>query len=194
MRKKINLDNLPIVISFFALIVAGGSTFFMWKTFQLQKEINSSQLRSTRSYVSISAQDDQVPTIKYQEIDKCYMFTYSLRNIGKNPIVELTGKLFMMPTDFSSEPTTDEFTTANDIGPNDAIWKSCRFDGISDNTNPAFIIIILEYKDPILLELFYQEFFLKFLGVSNRIWYDKPRNATSEEKAEIKSRYPDLFN
>ena len=133
------------------------SLIIVFHTLSVWKE----QERSNRPYFTL-----QEPGIKELPKNKDYRVQLTFYNIGKRPAINFEGEIFLMNQNLKEKPYQKiKFSVGNDIPIN--IPTPWYFDGLEllKEMNPIYIVVKVNYEDPITNEEYPQDFFMKWDGV-----------------------------
>lgn len=96
-------------------------------------------------------------------------FEFKFNNVGTHPATNLSSKTIVFDENLVQDPIlVDDYTVVNDI-PRDTITSLLlsikRVDFLNADINPHFLIIHLNYTDPITRKLYTQTIYTKWAGV-----------------------------
>ncbi|MCV2352431.1 hypothetical protein [Paucibacter sp. Y2R2-4] len=113
-----------------------------------------------------------------------------LSNAGVRPAMQLEGRIYMTPVDATAAPLLDHrFSVANPIPANSPTpWYNDSL-VLPREAPPHFVLLGIEYVDPIADKRFRQAFFMRWDGVQNGETQPDFVHVTSHEKAVIESRF-----
>lgn len=105
----------------------------------------------------------------HQTNELSFEFEFKFNNVGTHPATNLSSKTIVFNENLLQEPIlVDDYTVVNDI-PRDTTTslllsiKSTDF--LQGNIDPQFLIICLNYADPITRKLYTQTLYTKWSGV-----------------------------
>jgi len=134
-----------------------------------------------RPYFTISA-----PGIKELSESPPYRIQITFANEGFNPATGFEGEILFLDASLKEEPElVVELSIANDI-PRNSSSQWFRDEFLPGSNMPKkYIVIRIDYFDPLLKEEFRQSFFMKWRGVKNRILKPDFTHITKSEKAKV---------
>ena len=147
------------------------------------------QIESNRPYFTIT----KPGIIKLPQSTR-HRIQITMENIGVRPAYDLYGKIFIMDEKLRSEPQFAlELSIANEIpAKTPTPWHDESLQ-LSKNVPPQYIVLAIEYSDPILKKSFDQTFYMKWNGViegqpdSNFVY------VSMDEKLKIEDRIKVIF-
>lgn len=137
---------------------------------------------TSRSYFAIYE-----PGIKKLPESPPYRIQITFSNIGRHPSDGLEGNIFFIDASLQSKPESIiPLSVANDIPPNSPTpWHYDNF--IPPKNMPKkYIVVLIEYYDPILKKEFNQPFFMKWDGVKDGFTHPDFTYITKSERKKIK--------
>lgn len=141
------------IFAFVSLI----SVYISVTTWQTQRE-------AARPYFTFLESPSIMQTQK-----QCFEFEFKFKNVGTHPATNLSSRTLVFEQQLLEKPIIiDDYTVVNDI-PRDtttSLLLSLQNKDLSaDNINPHFIVIVLNYADPIVHKSYTQTIYLKWAGV-----------------------------
>ena len=100
-------------------------------------------------------------------------FEFKFVNVGTHPATELTSKTLVFPENLQEQPILiDTYSVVNDIPRDTATSLLLHLDPsqlypAAPDLDAYYIVISLDYRDPILKETYHQIIFLKWPGVNH---------------------------
>lgn len=158
--RKWNWSDSVVTIStaIFAL-VSLISVYISVTTWQTQRE-------AARPYLTFI----ESPSLNFSE-NSGFEFEFKFKNVGTHPATNLSSRTLIFEQQLLQMPILiDDYTVVNDI-PRDSTTslllnlKVNSFPNELENINPHFIIISLNYSDPIVHKSYNQTIYLKWAGV-----------------------------
>lgn len=119
-----------------------------------------------------------------------YRMQITLYNTGVHPAIDLVGTIKILEYTLDKKPQFDfEFSVANDI-PHDSPtpWYN---DGVMlpNDLKKQYVVLNIEYGDPILKDSFSQSFYMKWDGIQNGITHPDFVHVNIEERENIKKYF-----
>lgn len=113
-------------------------------------------------------------------------FEFKFTNVGTHPATNLSSRTIVFDENFLQEPIlVDDYTVVNDI-PRDTttslLLSIKRTEFLQEDIKPQFIIIYLNYTDPITSKLYTQTIYTKWAGVVGQ----KPQPLVHVEASQMK--------
>ena len=181
MAKSSNSINIHVILltvsTFFVAIAAIASLIAVShsiKVWNEQKELN-------RPYFTIVE-----PGFKKLPESPPYRIQITLMNNGVRSAYDLYGKFLSLDINLTSEPNEEiNFSIANEIQANNPTPYFNDTIEFCNNESPQYIVVGINYYDPILKQSFTQKFFMKWNGVKNGKMYPDFFHISKEEKKKI---------
>ena len=184
--KIIRNEKTWTIITFFSGTVASISALLIvlylmatWKE----------QIESNRPYFTITKRNiTQLPQ------SARYNLHFTIENVGVRPAYDLYGKVFVVDKNIKGKPNYSfDFSIADEIPAHAPIpWNSDTL-LLPKNLPAQYIVLAIEYSDPIVKEFFSQIFYMKWNGVIE----GKPESdfvyVSMKEKMEMMNRINIIF-
>ncbi len=147
------------------------------------------QIESNRPYFTITK-----PGIIQLQQGPWHRLQITMENIGVRPAYDLYGKIFIMDKNLISEPRfAFELSIANEIPAKiPTPWHNDSL-RLSTNIPPQYIVLAIEYSDPILKKSFDQIFYMKWNGVTEGQPDSNFVYMSIDEKMKIEDRIKVIF-
>ena len=133
------------------------------------------------------------PGIKALPESPPYRMQITLYNTGVHPATDLVGSIKILDYTLDQKPQFDfKFSVANEI-PHDSPTPWYNDDVmLPNNLKPQYVILNIEYGDPILKESFSQSFFMRWNGIQNGTTHPDFVHVQIEERNKIKEFFKKL--
>jgi len=126
------------------------------------------------------------PGIKSLPNSPPYRMQITLYNTGIHPAIELVGTIKILNHSLSNKPEFNiNFSVANEIPHNSPTpWYNDDV-MLPYNIAPQYIVLSIKYRDPILKERYFQNFFMRWDGIKEGITHPDFVHVRIEEKNKI---------
>ena len=125
------------------------------------RAVGREQIESNRPYFTLTKRS----VIQLPQSPQ-YHLQFIIENIGIRPAYDLYGKMFIIEENFKGKPNyTFDFSIANEIPARaPVLWDSDPL-FLPKNLPTQYIVLAIEYSDPIIKKIFDQTFYMKWNGV-----------------------------
>lgn len=150
-------------------------------TVKLLINARKEELEVKRPYFTISK-----PGIKQLPNSPPYRIQITMENVGVHIAQNNKINIYFIDSALAREPDhSNEHSIANDIPPNSPTPWYVDTLLLPPNMPPKYIVVMIEYEDPILKKKYSQRFYMKWSGVENGKTHPHFTHVDIEEKKRI---------